>query len=283
MVRFDWYQGTVRASPGELMDALGGIDACARWEPAERAPNGYEQAQRLVDDDGAICAVWWGSKHEWPHCIATGETAPAVADLLRCQFVNRHGVSRADCALDYTEPDAYERLQAHALGIAASQSIKVGTAGDHLLTKQGRTLYLGGTSSAVRLRLYDKAAELRAKFAGHLPKLLAVPEHLTRLEVQVRPQTAEAKLALAAADPVTVMGSARWTRLLMKEVADMELQPFNVGRVWRQSDDERAYRAVLAQYGAMFSRLKQTLGSWECVGLQIGSDLAETQRLKNRP
>jgi hypothetical protein len=46
-----------------------------------------------------------------------------------------------------------------------------------------------------------------------------------------------------------------------------------VGRGYRVSDDERAYRYMLAQYGGVLGRLCRELGSWDCVGLQLGEDL----------
>ena len=284
VARFDWYQATVRASPGEVLHSLGGLAVAGQWEHLKRPPLGYNVGQRLVDDDGLVCQLWWGGVHEHPHCVFSGETAPAGADLLRGEFAARHSVSRADVCIDYADEGAYDRLQASALEVAAARNVKVGTAGDHLLTKQGRTVYLGGRGSHTRLRIYDKAAELRDKHSNDLAMLLQVPDHLARLEVQVRPQTREAKLSAASAAPLELMGSAAWMRLLMLEVAGLDLEPFQAGRVWRQSDDDRAYAAVLAQYGGMFKRRKLLHGSWDCLGLQIGADLEERDRLtKGRP
>lgn len=280
MARFDWYQGTVRAAPGAVLEALGGLAEAGEWSCLKRAPFGYEVGQRLVDADGQVCQVWWGGMHEYPHAVFSGESAPAGADVLRSVFAGKHTVSRVDVCIDYAEPGAYDRLQDSALGVARARGVKVGTAGDHLLTKQGRTVYLGGRGSHTRLRIYDKAAELRDQFANNLTKLLQVPADLARLEVQVRPQTPAAKSAAAEADPVSLMGSAAWMRQLMKQVAGLELAPFAAGRLWREADDDRAYAAVLAQYGGMFQRLAGSLGSWECVGLQIRDDLAERARLK---
>ena len=160
--------------------------------------------------------------------------------------------------------------------------VKVDTRGDHLLTKQGRTVYLGAPSSACRQRLYDKAAELRSKFAADPVRLAQVPEHLTRLEAQVRPQTREARERFASIEPLAVMGSSAWLRFVWQQVAGMELEPVQVGKVWRQSDDDRAYAYLLAQYGGLLRRMHADLGSWACVGAQIGHDLAEREAAKRR-
>lgn len=280
MARFDWYQATVSAGVDELKASLSGL-AVGSWEAMERVPHGYGFGAVLNDADGAVVRLWWGGTHEYPHVVASGEPAQSAADLLRGEFP-QHRVTRADVCTDYAEPGAYDRLQELALSVAKERGIKVGTAGDHLLTMQGRTLYLGSSASHTRLRLYDKAAELRAKFDGQFAKLAEIPDELTRFECQVRPQTREAKAAAAIADPVALMGSAAWMRELVRRVDGLDLAPFQAGRAWRQSDDDRAYAAMLAQYGGILRRVCADLGSWECLGLQIGADLAEREQARRR-
>lgn len=274
MARFDWYQATVPAPVRDVLGALPGVADGSTWEPMRKAPHGYGFGSTLNDQDGPVARLWWGGSHEHPHVVASGDRAPLVADLLRGQWPD-HRVSRVDVCEDYAEPGAYDRLQDLALTVARDCGVKVGTAGDHLLTKEGRTVYLGAPTSHTRLRIYDKAAELRAKFHGQPARLSELPSDLARFEVQVRPQTPAAKRAAAEADPVSLMGSAAWMRKLMLMVSGLDLEPFHAGKVWRQADDERAYAALLAQYGGLLSRICGDLGSWECVGMQIGSDLAE--------
>lgn len=280
MARFDWYQGTARADVPSLRACLADLAPAGVWEPLRKAPHGYAFGDRLVDGDGAVATIWWGGTHAHPHFVCTGEGAQAGAELLRAGLPD-HSVSRADACIDYADPGAYDRLQGLAVGIARDKRVKVGTAGDHLVTLQGRTLYLGAPSSHTRLRLYDKAAELRSKFAQDPVRLASVPAELARLEAQVRPQTPEAKRAAAQADPVTLMGSAAWMRELMRQVAGLELDPFIAGRAWRQSDDDRAYAAVLAQYGGLFKRMAAVQG-WDAIGLQIRDDLAEREAASRR-
>jgi hypothetical protein len=279
MARFDWYQGTVRAEVADLRACLRAGVLGGQWEPAKRAPHGYAFADRLVDADGLVAQVWWGGMHAHPHVVASSEPAQMVAELLRSEMPD-HSVSRADACQDYADPGAYDRLQALAVQVARDKRVKVGTQGDHLVTLKGRTCYLGATSSHTRLRLYDKAEELRQQYAKDPVKLATVPEELARLECQVRPQTPEAKRAAALVDPITLMGSAAWMRELMRLVSGLELHPFDAGKAWRQSDDDRAYAALLAQYGGLLARVKAELGSWDCVGLQIGADLAERSKAK---
>ena len=275
--RFDWYSASVAAEPSEVLEALEGLTDGAAWEPMQRVPFGYGSGWRLVDADGQVACIWAGGRHERPHVVVTGESAPVGARVLR-EVWPVHSVSRADVvALDSAEPGAYDRLQAAGVAVAQRHRVKVGTAGDHLLTFDGRTCYLGSPSSAVRCRIYDKAAELRAKLKDPA-KLASVPDHLARVELQVRPTTSDQKARCAAAEPVELLGSAAWSRELVRHVAGLELQPFAVGAVWREADDERARAAMVRQYGAMLERLASDLGSWECVGLQLRDDLARCRR-----
>lgn len=277
MARFDWYQATVRAPVPDLRAVLSGLAPGGAWEPQRKAPHGYAFADRLVGPDGPVASVWWGGVHTHPHAVISGEDAQPAAELLRAELPD-HSVSRADACIDYADAGAYERLQSLAVAVAREKRVKVGTAGDHLVTMVGRTVYLGATTSHTRLRLYDKAEELRVQFARDPVRLAAVPAELARLECQVRPQTPEAKRAAAQVDPMVLMGSASWMRELMRQVAGLELHPFDAGRPWRQSDDARAWAALLAQYGSLLRRVHADAGSWECVGLQIGADLADRAR-----
>lgn len=282
MARFDWYQGTVPAQVETVCRALEGVAGLrGAWKPLPTAPHGYAYARRLEDAEGPIARVWWGGMHASPHVVSSGESAPLVAEVLRERFPG-HTVSRADVCQDYAEPGAYERLQGIALGVAKERRVKVDTRGDHLLMMRGRTLYLGATSSATRLRIYDKADELREQFARDPVRLAEVPDQLARLEVQVRPHTPDAKAAAAAAEPVALMGSAAWMRELMREVEGLELEPFQAERPWRQSDHERSRWALLAQFGRWLQAEADDLGGWDVLGLQLRDDLAKLALAKQR-
>ena len=75
-------------------------------------------------------------------------------------------------------------------------------------------------------------------------------------------------------------GAAKWTQELVRQVLDMDVRRVEVGSVWRPADDDRAYRHMVSQYGAMLSRLAVDLGSWDCVGATIGHDVQAMLQLK---
>lgn len=274
MASFDWYQATVPAPLDDVLECLAGLSQGLALSHG-RGMHGYASTATLGSEhDGPVARVWHGGSHEYPHAVLTGEWAQSGAELIRAQFPS-HLVSRLDVREDYLEVGAFDAIQPHLLGAARLHRLTVNTAGDHLLTFKGRTLYIGAPSSAVRMRLYDKAAEVRSKLApSSSENARAIPEHWTRLEAAIRPATKEARSAFAVIEPVDALGSSRWMREVWRAVAGLDLAPVQVGRGYRQSDDERAYRYMLAQYGGVLRRLQVDLGSWDCVGLQLGSDLA---------
>ena len=278
MARFDWYQVTVGASVPDIRACLSPLVDAPRWVPQKRGTQGYGFADHLEGQDGTSARLWWGGSHTFPHVVLSGGDAHQGAMLLREAFPEVQAVTRADVCIDYAEQGAYDMLQAAAVSVAEADKIKVNTAGDHLVTMQGRTCYLGAPSSHTRLRIYDKAAQLRAQFAKDPVRLATVPDHLARFEAQVRPQTAMARYNASKAEPMALMGSAKWLRKLMGMVAGLDIEAFQAGKVWRQSDDDRAYAALLAQYGGLLSRVCADLGSWDMVGRQIGDDLAVRAR-----
>jgi hypothetical protein len=205
----------------------------------------------------------------------------AGVEVIRATFP-RHLVTRADACEDFEDPDAFDRLQAICLRAAVDHRVRVDTRGDHLVTMEGRTVYLGAPSSAIRLRLYDKAAELRAKFAQDFETLRCIPPHLARLEAQTRPQGREARERFATIEPMEVMGSSAWLRYVWKAVGGADLTPVQVGKPWRQADDDRAYAYMLAQYGGLLKRRALEAGDWACVGKQLGEDLARREKSRAR-
>lgn len=278
MAAFDWYQATIPAPVDDVLEACFALGGQVQLRHT-KGMQGYGTATLLEDEGGTLGRVMHGGTHVHPHAIFTSDAAQAGAELIRARFPE-HMVTRLDAREDFGDAGAFDRILPALLSAAERHRVRVDTRGDHLLRKEARTVYLGAPSSAVRNRLYDKAAELRAKFAADPVKLAAVPEHLTRMEAQVRPQHQLARQAFARIEPMAVMGCSAWLREVWQQIAGLELEPVQVGKPWRQSDDDRAYAYLLSQYGGLLRRLQNDLGSWECLGLQIGHDLAERAKAK---
>lgn len=280
MAAFDWYQATIPHPLDDVLAALSDLGPGLSVSH-DRGAHGFAYTAVLGSDvDGPAARVWHGGSHEYPHAVLSGEWAQGGAEIIRATWPV-HSVSRMDVREDFTEEGAFDSIQPHLLASARAHRVKVGTAGDHLLTMKGRTVYLGAPSSNVRMRLYDKREEVISKLPPFgdrrnlaWARLGPVPDHWARLEAQIRPKTKDAKRAFASIEPTDALGCTEWMREIWKGVAGLELKPVQVGRQWRPSDDERAYRYLLAQYGGVLRRMHRDQGSWECVGLQLGEDLA---------
>lgn len=280
MAGFDWYQATVREPVDDVLEACT-THGTGSWLVHRKGMHGYATASEITDHEGSWGRVLHGGSHEYPHVIFSGESAQSGAELIRASFPE-HLVTRLDVREDFADEGAFDRMLPVLLQAAERHRVSVDTRGDHLLRQEARTVYLGAPSSAVRLRQYDKAAELRAKFAKDPARLAEVPRHLTRLEAQVRPQHALARRAFASIEPIAVMGSSAWLRDVWAGVVGMELEAVQVGKPWRQADDDRAYVYLLAQYGGLLQRRMEEHGSWAALGQQLGHDLAEVSHAKRR-
>jgi hypothetical protein len=268
--RLDWYEATIEADLGSLMEALSEAGGEAgSWRSGERRPpHGYGGEQRLEDEYGVVARVWYGGRQEHPHLLASGERTPAVAAILRRDFGD-HRVTRVDSCIDFEGAETFDKLQSVMLGVAERSRVSIDTRGDHLLTKQGRTTYLGGTQSAVRARLYDKAAELRQGLRNDPVRQAEVPDHLTRFEAQIRPKGRVAREKFARVSASDCMGSANWLREVWAGITGEKCDPVQAWQGWRRSDEERAINGLLMQYGRVLRQMAKGCG-WAGVGEELG-------------
>lgn len=275
MAEFDWYQGTARTKVDDLLEGCLSLSERS-WLEHGKGMHAYATSTRVLNDAGLVCQVWHGGTHEHPHFVFSGEGSPAGCEMIRARF--EHQVSRADPKVDFGGAGTYEAIERVVLRVAKARRIQVGCHGDHVLRKEGRTLRVAAVTSAVGGRLYEKADELRARFASDPVRLATVPDYLTRLELQVRPQTREAKQRFATIEPTEALGASAWSRDIWRELLELELEAVRVTVPYRQGDHERAKAYMLAQYGGVLQTMFAEAGDWACVGLQLGHDLAERER-----
>lgn len=266
-MHFDWYQATVPEHPIRLVECL--KSELGGYEVREgKGRHNYHQSFTVLDSNGdRLASVLCGGPNGNPNVTGSGQITPAFVDVIRTNWPT-HNVTRFDAAEDFGGSDTFDHLEAICRGVAASHKVK-GRAVVPDDISDGRTYYLGAPTSDVRVRLYDKAAELRRSVApDHHGE---IPDYLTRLEVQVRPRK-EFK-AWGAKMPVeSVWGFSGWSHELYGEVFKLPLDRVEM-QAKRETDDARAYRFLLQQYGRVLERLHGDLGSWAAVGLQIGEDL----------
>ena len=273
-MRFDWYQATVPEHPIRLVEVLGeslGVDSV---EPGKGRHN-YLQSFRLLDSEGhRVAEVLAGGSNGHPNVTSSGEGTQRFVDALRLNWPE-HNVTRVDSAEDFTGAEVFTQLETACRSVASACRVKGRSIVPDDLS-DGRTYYLGAPSSDVRVRLYDKAAELRRKLPPDAHS--KIPEHLIRLEAQVRPRKEYKSVACRLA-PEQVWACAGWTAQLYQDVFHLPLERIAM-QAGRETDHARAYRFMLQQYAKVLRTQCLDLGSWSAVGLQIGEDLAKIARAK---
>lgn len=271
-MRFDWYQPTISENPIVLVETLKASLAADGEIIEGRGRHNYRQSFRILDARGErVAEVLAGGSNGDPNVTASGIVTPRFVEVVR-EFWPEHRVTRFDAAEDMAQEGALDTLEAVCRGLAKDLGIR-GRAVVPDDPSEGRTYYLGAPSSDTRVRLYDKTAETRGKLPPERHD--EVPDHWARLEVQVRPRK-EWKRYAAQATPEQAWGFAGWTHELAKRALSLQIERITM-QAGRETDDERAFRFMVMQYGPLLQRMLRDLGSWDCVGLTIGEAINKHQ------
>lgn len=208
-----------------------------------------------------------------PHAWASGDATEEFVEVVRARWPTTHYCTRVDSAADFKETGGWERLFAAAKRVKEHSRVK----GRLILPddlRDGRTYYLGAPSSDVRMRLYEKGAQVlgqRCIEAGTENPLA----DWVRAEVQIRPGPV-AREAVARMTAAEVWGCSPWVKSLAMEIRDMEVKRFKMHQK-KETNLERAYRFMLLQYGSVLRQMHEDQGGWDVVGLQIGHDLEHVE------
>lgn len=269
MVRFDAYTATTEAAKAtDLIQLLAAAAPSQDWTIKQgRGFHTFGERIAFKADDGAeFAAVQWGGRQGDRVMVEVkGEATPAAVEALRSRFPHR--CTRVDACADFDAPKAFERLYRACRTVKKAHRIVGGKYGDwEDFPERGRTLYMGASTSPVRMRLYEKG--LQPEYA-HLDR-----PNWARIEVQVRPAK-EAKAEYAKLTPLEVWGGSKWSRDLAAHVLKEHVDPHPAGTTYKLSERDVALRWMCKQYGAHLLSLADDLGGWECVGLTLREMLNE--------
>jgi hypothetical protein len=273
--RFDWYASTIRDSPEEVVEMLQ-IGLGADAVNSSRGLHGYETRFDISTPVGVVASVLAGGANGHPNAWASGGETDAFVEVVRGLWPSDHHVSRMDTALDFDGAGSWDLLEGIALGLADRLKLKTSVAGDYHAKQDGRTLYVGSRKSNVFARLYEKGKQLAPLAPLEVAKLIS-PDWC-RLEAQVRPQK-ESRLTAATSTPEEAWGFAAFTKQLAEECANLEVARVPIA-VWREADDERAFRYGIKQYGPLFARMVESSPSrsWAAFGEMMGTAIADERR-----
>lgn len=240
MTRFDGYEMTHDLpDDGRCAQQLAlSVGATVR---AAKAKQGYAIGHELVRAGDELARVWEhapGRPGE-VHVIVMGGACDEVVPVLRTLWPG-HRVSRVDSAEDFQ--GGFAELRSAALSFAQRRGLKHTEILGH---GDGDTVYVGARSSEVRVRVYDKSAELRQK---HPERASMVPDGIARVELQARPGKRQIKEAAAYLSADGVWGLGEWTREFAAELLKLDVERVPT-HFRRPPSYARALHFLGAQYG----------------------------------
>lgn len=253
---FDWASLTVQLPPERIVEALR-RKVRGAWGVRSATPHnkGYAQAFEVLDvTEDTLCTVEAGAAHGWNLVTATG-TQPNSEVVEAVRLLAAQGAAaratRLDSAIDVFGGD-FDQLA--GLVESAAKRPKNGApvrSFERWDSPTGRTLYVGSRAAAVRVRVYQKGYEQRAKGNEDAPL------DWVRLELQWRPQGAKRTAALDFA-PAEIWGASAWTadvarQLLHDDVQHVEGSPeltsFEQSYQWLCKSAAGVFQRAVARYG----------------------------------
>lgn len=236
---WDWSETTHAGREGLVMDLARGMGA-DRLVPG-KGLQGWSKSVECFDGDGfKVGQVWWGASRDDVHVRSTS----AAADGARSAVlgVDAGKTSRVDTRVDTLAAweDLVEVCQEAAsiygTRLTDYESYTIDRHGER--QSQGRTLYLGAPTSAVRVRLYEKWRESPGQYV----------DGTNRVEVQLRPPS-KVKDRVSGWDRASTFCASKTTRHLA-ELLGSELAPKASLHVSKGTPDlERTLQVMGDQYG----------------------------------
>lgn len=261
-MKFDWYQAGVEASPQIIVDTLA---AC--YEFSDVLPtkpfNGYERAYMVKRGDTELLKVQWGGNTGTRVQVqASGDQAHTFAEHLRENFTD-HLVTRADIALDYCEPGAWESLFNLSVETADLFKLKTEHRGDYHRQEKGRTFYIGSRQSPAFNRIYEKGKESGGN-----------PDHV-RSEFEFKPKSEQARVVYSKASPEQILFASTWSAHfygILTGLNGLKLAP--AGTIRKLTDDQKSFLHMMKQYGPLLGRMLDERGGDYCdLGLHIAQHI----------
>lgn len=273
---FDWFQVTLPNREGKASCMVGGAEeaealgAAFDWARSNGlhpgriggGHNGYRAALPFTDGPESVDAVFRVNSGStgglMPNLMLTGGhgACSRLAPALQKAFPGAR-LSRADAALDWSQPGLWDALHRMAKTLAKGNA-KLGGVRT-IESDTGRTFYLGSRTSTVSLRVYEKDRERAAK--GVIDEADVDPD-LIRIEWTFRPQS-KSKAGMAMLSPGQMIRSSVWARDFMSRAAAImdvteRVERLNKQEVAREVAEKTLDGAVqhgVDQYAKCFMRL----------------------------
>jgi hypothetical protein len=245
--RFDWYRATVPAHPNSIIDAL--LETAGEGASVESGKGrfNYLNATTVTVGGDRVATMLHGGSNGHPNVEASGERAPALAEMLRSR--GPHRVTRCDVAIDLYDVDAFAGLERIAHAVATDCGLKLRKIASPLDRAAGETIYIGSRTAAVFGRIYEKGKADVGVYGDLSPEAL---QPWVRVELEVKP-VKEMKAYAATMAPEAFWGISAWTARLASEALAMSPDPIPF-HPRRTASDDRAFAFMCAQYRNLLRR-----------------------------
>jgi hypothetical protein len=236
-MKWDAYHCTLDVPLQVVVDELSRLYYTADFRPIQGKTHGYDRISGWFLANEELARIYYGGNGGAVSLQVKGPGTPELVKRVRIVWPTQHRVSRADVAIDFEYPGAWDDLAGHALGLAEILGL------DRMEIKgygKGDTVYIGSRSSVCYVRVYQKGKEL---FGEH-----GNPDHV-RVELEVKPGNKAGKERAALMDKDQFWGVSEFSvEMLRKLEGGCMPERVKLGSEWRDPDVERARRALIRQY-----------------------------------
>jgi len=264
-VDFDAFAATIDCSEGQIIAQIQSqIDLS---ETRAITPKyGYSFARQVYRGEQHFAEVYWGSESGGTHIRHEGENAPLLRSILVDYAKAREfylSPTRIDSRVDWVEEGLYDKLSGLLQSFAIERDLKIGQMGDWVRGKN-RTLYIGSRQSECFVRFYEKGCKM-----GGDPNWV---RYEVELKPRKRPQR-ERALQMSAEEILFT----KWSGIFLQGVGWAYTPQTDYPSVYEKSDDARARKHLIKQYGKIISRWKDDAGTWSNLGLEIQKEIESEQ------
>jgi hypothetical protein len=214
---------------------------------ASKGRHNYLHRLDVTEGGDRVATILHGGPNGHPNVEASGERAPALAELLRA--FGPHRVTRADVAIDFYGDEVFPRMEEIASRIASDLRIKLTKISNPLDRSAGDTIQLGSRTSVLYARIYEKGKADRAVYGDRTQEEL---QPWVRCELEVKPAK-DMKALAATMEPEAFWGCSEWTTRLASEAFAMSPDPVPF-HPRRTASDDRAFAFMCAQYRNLLRR-----------------------------
>jgi len=255
----DAYCASVPSHDEEILGLLQARNLAPSFR-RERGLHGYETSLVADIEGEQVARVLYGGRNGRPHIQSFGGHAEAVAAMIRETWPDSHEVSRIDIARDYDEPEFFDRWYPVIVSIARDSNICTPCAGEWQQDPKSRTQYVGSPKSQVRLRAYEKGAQLINEFRNIPHLAAAIPPNWCRIEAQIKPNHQITRQFCAEAAPEALWGCSPFLRAIIAQIEGTQPQRVSMGPVRPPTGLEKGFHNMWRQYGKGLKALDRKIG-----------------------